>query len=649
MADNDITWSRIDAKAAVRWQLVRDICAGGDEDALGKYLPYLNKHDTSAENTARNAAYRERAVLYNATGRTRDGLLGLAFLRDPKGLDKLPTRLQYLTDDCDGAGISLYQQSQATLCNILETGRHGLFVDYAEELSAPIVKAYKAEDIINWRTANVGGKVVLTLVVLQEMDELEAGYAVEAMPQWRELLLQDGVFTVRIWKQLDEKSDPVVVQEIVPRSVGGALDFIPFVFVGAQNNDPAIDEAPLYDLAYVNRAHYRNSADYEDSVFLVGQAQPWISGLTEEWRDHLEKGGKTYTGSRAAMLLPQGGSYGFAQAEPNSMAKEAMDQKEAQMLSLGARLVEATRAANTATESANDKEASTSVLSMCAANVSEAYSTAIAWCARYLDLALDDDVGYAINQDFTSMKAEANLITALVAGWQSGAYAKPDLRAFLRRIGVIPVDRSDDEIEGDLQGEGPALGEMGGDPMQMAEGDPAEPAIGQPTKPGAAPAVGAAPKPAAAPAAPDMSALTAAAEAIAKAAERMAPLDLAPLIAAINEREAATLELDVQPIADAVAEALRSMPAPVVNVAAPEAPTFNIDATTTVHPQSINVEAPSVSIEPAQVNVAAPPAPDVTVPVNVNVERNSGNKTGTMKRNPDGSYSMEVKDDGAPE
>ena len=461
MADNDITWCRIPAKAAERWTLVRDICAGGDEETLGKYLPVLNKHDTSRENVDRNKVYRERAVLYNATGWTRNGLLGLAFLRDPEGLDELPDRLKYLAKDCDGAGVSLYQQSQSTLGNVLETARHGLFVDYSDALKGPIIKAYRAEDVINWRTSTVDGKTVLTLVVLYEDAEVDKGYAVECVEQWRELFLDDaGVYQVRVWQKPEEGGEPIVIEEYTPRSVGSTLDFIPFVFVGAQNNDTAVDDAPLYDLAYVNRAHYRNSADYEDSVFLVGQAQPWISGLTEEWRDHLEKGGQTYTGSRAAMLLPQGGQYGFAQALPNSMAKEAMDQKEAQMLALGARLVESIKAGRTATESSNDKEASTSVLSLCVANVSEAYTQAIRWCARFLDLELPEEFAYSINQDFTSMKADATLITALVSAWQSGAYAKPDLRAFLRRIGVITVERTDEDIEADLETEGPALGEM---------------------------------------------------------------------------------------------------------------------------------------------------------------------------------------------
>lgn len=325
-------------------------------------------------------------------------------------------------------------------------------------MGGPIIKGYRAEDIINWRAEIVGGKTTVVLVVLREHSEVQDGYETKEIPQWRELLIEGGLFVVRVWQQPEDGGEPVQIgDDIVPRSQGGPLDFIPFIFVGAQNNDTSIDEAPLYDLAYINRAHYCNSADYEDSVFLVGQAQPWISGLTEEWRDHLEKGGQTYTGSRAAMLLPEGGAYGFAQALPNSMVKEAMDQKEAQMIALGARLIEATQANRTATESDNDKEASTSVLSMCAANVSEAYSMALAYCARYLDIA-DADVTYSINQDFARMHADPQVITALVGAWQSGAFAKTDLRAFLRRLGVVAVDRDDDAIDADQEQEGPPLG-----------------------------------------------------------------------------------------------------------------------------------------------------------------------------------------------
>lgn len=102
----------------------------------------------------------------------------------------------------------------------------------------------------------------------------------------------------------------------------GRLKEIPFTFVGAQNNDPSIDESPLYDIAMINLGHYWNSAEYEDSVFWCGQAQPWISGLDEQWRDGMEKNA-VYVGSRAPMMLSAGGSFGYAQPLLNRLVKEA--------------------------------------------------------------------------------------------------------------------------------------------------------------------------------------------------------------------------------------------------------------------------------------------------------------------------------------
>jgi hypothetical protein len=649
----DISHSRIPAKAAERWALVRKICGGGDAEALAEFLPVLNKADTSPANIERNRAYKERAVLYNATGRTRDGLLGLAFRKPPKGEESWPTQLAYLAKDCDGAGVSIYQQSQSAVCDVLETGRDGLYTDYSEALARPIIKKYKAEDIINWRESVVDGKVVRVLVVLAEEAEVVEDYETKCIPQWRELFLENGVFNVRVWQQKSEGGEPEIVEEITPRSMKAVLDFIPFEFIGAQNNDSSVDEAPLYDIAYVNRAHYRNSADYEDSVFLAGQPQPWMSGLDESWRDHLEKQGTAYLGSRAMLMLPANGAFGIAQAQPNTLAKEAMDQKEAQMIALGARLIEATQANRTATESDNDKEASTSVLSMTVSNVSEAYTRSLKHCARYLDIDLPEDAAYEINQDFVRITPDAQMIAAMVALWQAGGYAKPDLRNWLRKIGLIPAERSDEDIDADLQTEGPALG--------MAEGEEAitsanaqDPAPGTATSSDGGPpaaggsgerapvGVGAGDSAELTPSA-EIAALAAAAEAIAKAADRMVPQDLAPLIEAINARESATMEFDVQPLADAIKEGFQGIPGAVVNVAAQPAPIVNVDATTTVQPQTINVAAPTVNVEPAAVTVEAAPAPDVNLTVPVTVEK-SGAKTGTMKKNPDGSFTMEVQD-----
>jgi hypothetical protein len=424
-------------------------------------------------------------------------------------------------------------------------------VDYSSELKRPIIKAYRTEDIINWRESLVGGKTIRTLVVLHEMAEQDSGYALVMVDQWRELFLDGGIAKARLW-QLDSKTRvPVVVpmvdadgnevDEVIVRSSGAPLDFIPFVFVGSENNDSTIDPSPLYGMAKVNVAHFHNSADYEDSVFYVGQAQPWVSGLDVEWRDHLEKQGTIYAGSRAPMLLPVNGAYGFAQPSPNTMVKEAMDQKEAQMVALGARLIDKSHATKTATQAQGEREASTSILAMCVSNVSEAYQTAIGWCARYLDIELDVADTYKINQDFASVSSDAPTIVALVKAWQAGLMAKADVRAYFRRQGTIATERSDEDIDADLSLEPPPMA------------DATAPAPGAlPNKTAAllrAPSSAAA---AAAPAPPAPPPLDRSPIVAAIREAKPAPIDLAALVEMVKAGQTQPAEFDSRPIADAL-------------------------------------------------------------------------------------------------
>jgi len=489
----DVSFNRVPIAIKERWSVVRDVVSGDNELRGDTYLPMLNATDASVENIARNKAYRTRAVWYPATQFTLEGLVGLAFHRDP--VTELPTELEYLLKDCDGMGVSLYQQSQAVLSNNLAVGRHGLFVDWSEASGHPVIKAYHAESIINWRYDIVDGKATLVMVVLEEEAEEEDGeWGILLVKQWREITINEaGNVQVRLWRedtgvtktkrlvsmgtvQNAATGEERIIEAVELRSRGKVLTEIPFTFIGSNNNDASIDPAPLYGLAQLNLAHFRNSADYEDSVFFCGQVQPWISGLTEQWRDFMQNpwiidsngerrytGHKMYIGSRSPLLLPQGASFGMAQAQPNSLAKEAMEHKEAQMVAAGARMIEATKGNKTATGENNDREATTSVLSLCVSNVSEAYQRAIGFCAIFMDMA-EKKEGYAdafkIQQDFVQLQANPQLMAELTKAWQSGLLAKNDVRDFFRRLGLIATERSNDDIDKDVEEEEP-LGTMG--------------------------------------------------------------------------------------------------------------------------------------------------------------------------------------------
>ena len=467
----DVTFQRQEYRDALAaWALVSDVCAGqAAVKAKGAtYLPQPNASDTSDENALRYTQYLARAAFYNATGRTLQGLVGAAYRKWPM-LDA-PGAIGYVAEDVDGAGVSVYQQSQSALGQVLKLGRHALLVDYpttdapasrADMASGRVratVASIDARQVINWRTEKRGAQHVLSLVVIAETRETVTpdGFGLTAEAQYRVLRLSELGYTWEIWRAGEKKSLELVEGPYqVLDGAGRPWDEIPFAFVGAENNDASIDSSPLKDLADVNIAHYRNSADYEDSVYLVGQPQFYMAGLTEEWRDWMQQSG-VYIGARAPILLPQGGSFGVAQAQPNSLAREAMQDKEAQMIALGARLLQPGSAVKTATESQGEQEAQHSVLSLACSNVSEAYSKALGWMARFM--GADGEAALTLSQDFVEQRLDPAMLTALIGAWQSGKLPEADLWEQLRKYGVIDGEKDDETIRGELETQDPGLG-----------------------------------------------------------------------------------------------------------------------------------------------------------------------------------------------
>lgn len=439
MSTTNIDFTRPEYQAAAaQWALVRAICRGGEE--VKDYLPELEEQNDGRKKK-RNKDYQDRAVFYPITGNTRNGMIGTAFKKDP--LVAMPNKLFYLKKDADGASCSIYQLAQSSLESVLEVGRHGLYVDYNNGSRLSYIFQYCAEDIINWRTARINGRSVLTLVVLRETIEQANGFEFKDVIQYRVLAIEDNKFICRVYRKPAGSSVYQIDSEYIPERAGiGPWNEIPFTFIGAQNNDHTIDEAPLLGLAKINLGHYRNSADYEDSVFFCGQVQPYIAGLTAEWRDWLEKQG-LLVGSRSPILLPEKGNYGYVQAQPNMLAKEAMDSKRDYMVALGAQLVSADSKVKTVIQSVGELNAQTSILSICCSNVSEALTKSLIWCGQYPGLKAQD-CSFEINRDLVNYIADSAMIREIVSAWQSGATRKSDLVRSLQKYDVIdPADEVD--------------------------------------------------------------------------------------------------------------------------------------------------------------------------------------------------------------
>ena len=430
------------------WSLIRDLLDGsGAIKAKGeKYLPKPNPSDVSQENNDRYKSYSLRAVLYNATSRTHQGLVGQVFAKPVHY--ELPPSIDKYKDNIDGKGVSLEQQAKKAVGYALAYGRTGLLSDYTGSdkttvvdvqsgKARPVIKLYPPFDIVNYRADDDG---MPSLIVLREEYENSTDeFSSSIETRYRVLRRTAAGATSQVYRLASNgifaaSESPVLMAD----AEGKSYEQIPFSFIGSENNDMFTDSPPLYDLAELNIGHYRNSADYEESAYICGQPTPYITGLTQQWVDSVMKG-VISLGSRAAILLPAGATAGLLQATPNSLPKEAMEHKERQMAALGAKLVEKSTVERTATEVNADEAAAISILGSVTKNVEAAYNRAIWFAAQYAGDQVTDR-SLAMSTDFDISRMSAGDRQQLMLEWQAGAVSFTEYRSALRQSGIATQD-----------------------------------------------------------------------------------------------------------------------------------------------------------------------------------------------------------------
>ncbi len=431
------------------YDLIEDCLAGEVQVKFRqiRYLPQPNPEDTSKENELRYAQYLRRAVFYNVAQRTLAGLIGQVFLRDPD--IKVPASLNDVVADATGSGVPLAQLAQQAAAFAMSCGRAGLYVDYPNndepasraDLEAgnvrPTFKVVGPKDCLNYRVKKRGAKIILSLVVFRE-DAIvkDDGFETVHRDQWRVLRLDENdqyvieVYSNKIGAQPDERYYPKDAN-------GNPFDEIGFSFIGSTTNDPEPDIPPMYDLCSLNIAHYRNSADYEENVYFIGQPTPVFSGLTEDWVNNV-MAGRVGLGTRGGIMLPVGGQATILQVQPNTLAKEAMEQKEAQMLALGAKLVEGSQVVRTATEADIDNTSETSILSTVAKNTSQAFVWGLEWAAAFVGSS-ESGIEFSLNTEFDLVSMTPADRAQLLKEWQSGGIVFEEYRDNMRRAGIATL------------------------------------------------------------------------------------------------------------------------------------------------------------------------------------------------------------------
>ena len=434
------------------WERCEHAAEGQDEihEYGVKYLPRL-----SGQTDQEYFAYKQRALYYNATARTIDGLTGMLFMK--KEVVEAPAAMDSIIADVTMGGLSLHQFAEVISEEVITIGRCGVLVDYppivnavtlaqAQEQGArPYATMYDAESIINWKTGRINNIEQLTLVVLEEENEIPIDeFESKCEPQWRVLDLVNGAYRQRVFRK-DKRGEFILVEEIFPQINGRVINKIPFEFFGVRDNSPCVDKPPLLDLVDVNLSHYRTTADYEHGLHFTGLPTPVVTGYYSD-----DKSASLRIGSGTAWLLPDPQSKAFYlefTGQGLGELREALRSKEAMMATLGARILAPEKRAAEAAQTANiHRSSENSVLASIAQSISVGLTHVMEWLRDWSNVT--GDVKVELNRDFIPNSMTAQDVDSLVKSWQSGAISHETLFENLVAGDIIAQEVSfDDEME----------------------------------------------------------------------------------------------------------------------------------------------------------------------------------------------------------
>lgn len=443
---------------APKWQRCRDAASGQDAvHAAGKrYLPELKKQQPDEY-----AAYKLRALFYNATWRTIAAMSGMLFRKAP--IIEVPSIMGKHLDNITGDGDSFGVLSQKIAEDVLAVGRCGVLVDhppvdqdatmldYAAADFRPTMYFYKAEDIYNWHTD--GHRI--TMVRLKEkqvirMDEFDF----EEAEQYRILDLDLGHYRQRIFRKIKGKEElQQIGDDIIPVINGKRLDYIPFQFFNVSSLTAKVEEPPLIDLVNVNMAHYRATADYEHGLHYCGLPTPFICGHSSDASEEM------YIGGNAAWIFPNPDTkVGFLEFTGAGLEplRQSLADKQTMMAILGARmLAEQKKAAETAEAAGIHRAGENATLAVIADTLTDGLKRCLEYYAAWLGST--EEIQYRINKDFLPSPMSAADITARMGLWQAGAISLEDLINELKKGEIIAEDRSAEDIMDDIAANPAAL------------------------------------------------------------------------------------------------------------------------------------------------------------------------------------------------
>lgn len=472
------------------WQRMRD-CVAGHEAMQLRASDYIRKPEGAGP--TQFAEYCRSAVFFEATGRTLEGLTGMAFARDPT--ITVPSGMQDFVDDCTQDGVPLQQFADSCYEQLLTVSRVGIMCDYPppdpnirnrrdEELAnrRPFLRRYDAESILNWETTKVNGVYVLSQVRLWEIeyrDVAEFEREHRQIIRVLDLTTIDGrtayrqrVFAHKDWIKVDGSVAETVAPaatpargraakrvpaepeldvqnwsqdggDIVPKIDGKPLNFIPFWIVNPSDQTPGVRRPLLAGLANANVNHFNTTAQLENVMFWCGNPQPYATGVEGTNMPTLEVGtSNLWTFPDAQTKV----DFLTADADSIGALEKRLDRIEQQMALLGARMLSPDKRAAEAAETARiHRQGEMSVVTGTSNSLSRALTDIIKVAEMFQRVS--GETLFKMDTSFFDELLTISDAKGLIYIWQQGFMAPSDVLYSMKKGELIRQDRTLEEIQ----------------------------------------------------------------------------------------------------------------------------------------------------------------------------------------------------------
>lgn len=398
------------------WQTVSDVAGGTDamRAAGEKYLP-REKGEHVDDHKSRVA----RSVFFNAYAKTRDALVGMVFRHDPELQSDVSEEIKGHWEDIDLAGNHGDVFTKELFVDACE-GHAAILVDMPSALPDGATKEdeivsgrrpywvrYKANQILNWRTARINGETQLTQITFEERTCEAAGeFGEEEVTRYRVFRLSDsGVEWVLYRKDTSKPADQQFVIDDQGRS---SLRRIPVAIVYGQRTGYLTSSPPLLDLAHLNISHWQQYSDF------LTQLHWLVPTLVLKGRPTDQQ--KIPVGANAVLDLPAeqhaDAKYISHDGQALEAASKALLDLEQRMAMMGLSMLSQRQDSNvTATEKRQDWVEQSSQLATMARSLQDGIELALQFHAEYL--GADSGGSVKLGVDEGGLTLDGSVITAL--------------------------------------------------------------------------------------------------------------------------------------------------------------------------------------------------------------------------------------------